>query len=650
MKKKILMGIFICSLAFGAVAMGNMEEVTAQQVQTGTEETVAVTLGKTSKQKEYTFNEETGTLTFTGKGRLNQNSEALKLKPTKIVVGEGYTSIGNYCFSSCSSVKQVVLPDTVKIIGSYAFSSCNKLKKVNFPEGLTSIKQHAFQYTSLVSAQVPETVTQVGASAFYGCTKLKEASVPASVENCGTYVFGYCKNLERVIYKTTDIPDGTFSYCRSLESMELPKGLKHIGSSAFAHTGIKEMRIPGSVTDLESYAFGDCRNLTKLELSKSVDVIPANLCQGCHSLKTIIMHKGTTAIGDWAFNNCDVEKISIPSSVKKIGSSAFKNCSKLESVEIGKGVEYIREAAFTNCNLSEVVIPGNVKAIGYEAFKNCGAKKITIQNGLKSIGNWTFSSNKNLENVKIPQSVRVIEPNAFADCAQLKTFSVSEENKQYSASNGMLLSKNGSILYCCPGGRGGKVTLPDSVSELTEYSFSGCKKVKAFEVGKNNSSFSARDGILYDKSGTVLIRYPEGLKGAVRLPKDVREIGSFAFSNSRLSGIVFNHKIKKIGLGAFENCKNLTTIKIPGNVKSIGRAAFWNCTNLKTVRMLDGVEKINPLAFNGCRNLKKIILPTSITSISSTAFSECYQATIYCSKISVAMDFAKKKYMKYKLV
>jgi hypothetical protein len=80
----------------------------------------------------------------------------------------GTLSIGNSVFSSCSYLKQVIIPDTVTSIGNESFYNCQTLSMAELPDSITSIGDRAFYgCTALSSLVVPDTVTSIGENAFY---------------------------------------------------------------------------------------------------------------------------------------------------------------------------------------------------------------------------------------------------------------------------------------------------------------------------------------------------------------------------------------------------------------------------------------------------------------------------------------------------
>ena len=73
--------------------------------------------------------------------------------------------------SNCSSIKTVVIGNSVTSIGSWAFGYCESLTNVTIPDSVTSIGDDAFlNCTSLTSVIIPDSVTIIDSYAFRGCT------------------------------------------------------------------------------------------------------------------------------------------------------------------------------------------------------------------------------------------------------------------------------------------------------------------------------------------------------------------------------------------------------------------------------------------------------------------------------------------------
>ncbi|MCQ2417557.1 MAG: leucine-rich repeat domain-containing protein [Oscillospiraceae bacterium] len=141
----------------------------------------------------------------------------------KVVVPEGYYSIGQYGFYGCKNLKTVEMPETISAIGSRAFAMCSQLRNMTVPEGVAAIGDSAFSLTpwydnllyhnDLVifncnlydvgkrctgEVTIPDYVTSVGDYAFYSCRSVQSVIVPESVESIGAYAFCNCPGLKYV--------------------------------------------------------------------------------------------------------------------------------------------------------------------------------------------------------------------------------------------------------------------------------------------------------------------------------------------------------------------------------------------------------------------------------------------------------------------
>ena len=121
-----------------------------------------------------------------------------------------------------------------------------------------------------------------------------------------------------------------------------------------------------------------------------------------------------------------------------------------------------------------------------------------------------------------------------------------------------------------------------------------------------------------DTSVSGELTIPETIEGY-----PVTGIGEWAFENcTDLTNVKIPDSVVYIGSGAFQYC-NFTSVAIPDSVANIGGSAFHGCANLKSITIPNGVTSIGDSTFYRCTNLTSIIIPNSVTSISSCAFWEC---------------------------
>ena len=108
------------------------------------------------------------------------------------------------------------------------------------------------------------------------------------------------------------------------------------------------------------------------------------------------------------------------------------------------------------------------------------------------------------------------------------------------------------------------------------------------------------------------------------IPDTIVAIGDYAFSQcSQLSEITIPYTVVALGQYSLAGCSSLTSIEIPNGISSISYATFFDCINLTDVVIPEGVKTIGGMVFGNCRALADIDFPTTLTSIGGNAFLNC---------------------------
>ena len=237
----------------------------------------------------------------------------------------------------------------------------------------------------------------------------------------------------------TSVAVGAFSYKRLLKTVTLSESVREIGDSAF----------------------GQCESLTGADLG-SVEKIGAGAFTGCRSLTAAVIPDTVTELGEWAFSECyALTEATLSANLTQVSGSAFAGCKYLESIRIPEGVAAIGYQAFSGCTrLAEAELPESLKAIGGRAFYNCDS----------------------LESLRIPAGVTEIGELAFAGCYPLTEILVSEESERFSSAEGVLFSKDGTRLLCCPGGKVGEYAVPEGVTEIGDRALYECGRLTAVSI------------------------------------------------------------------------------------------------------------------------------------------------------------------------
>lgn len=180
----------------------------------------------------------------------------------------------------------------------------------------------------------------------------------------------------------------------------------------------------------------------------------------------------------------------------------------------------------------------------------------------------------------------------------------------------------------------------DTAMTFTNWKNMGIKKV---EVSASNVFYTSKDGILYDKTGTILVKCPVNYyKDEVIIPEGVKKIAEAAFISchiksvkfpdsldlienraffccDELESIDFGNSIFSIGgmysESAFSYCKSLKQITFPSQIKDIGDRAFINCINLSSVTLNEGLLFIGESAFSNNKALTEINIPATVQKL-----------------------------------
>ncbi|MBR3430450.1 MAG: leucine-rich repeat protein [Clostridia bacterium] len=538
---------------------------------------------------------------------------------------------GTEILSADKDITEITFPAYVDRIGREAFQDCTKLKKVTIPDHITNIGSYAFARSGLEAVTIPDNVTEFGECVFSGCQALTSAVLPDSF---------------------TSIPYGTMQDCSALTSFT----------------------IPSKVTDIYAYAFSGCSALSSLTIPESVTSIRYAAFTGCSGIESLTLPDHITKVEnrDWgnptdgSFDDCPAIRYAHAGSETAITLSnanyTFRipgNECDLTQTSADKGPRVVS----ADPNSTEITIPAEVS-------------EIFIDTSVRDYKN-AFDQCTEVKNIIINTPIDIDFLHFFRNCGKLESITIVADHPSYSSRDGVVFSKDGKTLLYYPRGKKGAYTIPENVTSIgteafsnclglteitvpagiteigysafkdstalthvqmnarmTEISFgsifTGCTVLTGISIPEDHRAYSSKDGVVFDKEGTMLLYCPKGKSGMYNIPDGTIQIGQSAFLDcQKLTGVTIPDSVKMIGTtffgswdsGSFRNCAGLTSIRIPDSVTSVAVNAFRDCTGLTEIEVPCYVWND---AFNGCTGLKKA---TINGSVESKAFYGCTSLT-----------------------
>ena len=301
--------------------------------------------------------------------------------------------------------------------------------------------------------------------------------------------------------------------------------------------------------------------------------------------------KGIMIISDWAFDGCMSVNVLNEEEIRVCERYAFNN-SALLMQPFTDGLRFAGRILIDAKEGADARLPKNFILIGIwiaTDLRKLNSIRIEDYENLKMISFMTkgpkriiFADKKKVGQKELLQNV---------SNPKLEYFDLESRQRALKSIDGVLYSKKGDRLICCPAGRR-HLVIPEGVTEIEPRVFSCCDIE------------------------------------SVEFPDSLRIIGEGAFSHcDKLKSIKFGNGIEKIGSQNddegcfFAYCTELEEIEFPPSLKYLGQNAFYGCKNLKRVRFNDGLMVIDKDAFNYCTNLKEVTLPYSLQEIGWHNFS-----------------------------
>lgn len=485
--------------------------------------------------------------------------------PSKLL-GHPVVGIDANAFKNLSHLKKVILPKTVEEIGDYAFSECPQLEEVVVKGNLTSVGNEIFRNSKWETIQtssdkefitfekflykyngtiegntvlksendkgknedssynyvyIPGDIKELCSGSFTGQDGIVKVEIPSEYKTIEIGVFSYCTNLKDVVINNvTSIKTEAFMGCTLLENIDL-SNVTSYGSDAFNGTNIKTVTLNSKVTSIADGLFANCENLSSITIPENVTSIGQYVFENDTSLESISLNDNITIIGNGAFKNTRIKNFKVPSKVNSLNAELFEDDIALESITLPevvkdntvengyRGILSIGRRTFANTKaLKSIDIPTltedsqvieTVKSMGESAFEGSGITKITIPSNMIQLENATFKNCENLNEVTFAGngSLQTVYNECFKGTKSLKEIVFPNTISTFynavlqdSAVENVTLPNNSSFITLstsffdgCSGLK--SVVIPESVNTIQSYAFRGCTSLTNITIGKN---------------------------------------------------------------------------------------------------------------------------------------------------------------------
>lgn len=493
-------------------------------------------------------------------------TDAVPLIP-EVYNGLPVNAIGNGAFSDNSTLKSVELPDSIVAIDNNAFEKCPELTSVKLSSELLTIGQGVF-YGDIKLSDVtfPSKLETIDAQAFYGCLSLKDISLPDSLVEIGNEAFYGCISAQKLSIGSS------LKYYEDKAFITMSNKLNDVSSNSpyFPFDGtalyyvIDEDRTNDDGT-IKHYDFNEV-------ISSKSDAV----------IDSYAVKDGTKTLGSYAFAYTQgIKKITLPSSLTTDEGFAYIG-SNVEEVDYAKD-SYVNFGAGTfsgATKLTKFTFPSSLKHIPSFAFEKAdGLKEIVIPEGITAIGHEAFILNKGVQRIVLPSTLESLE---YLD------------------------------------------DQPDL--ENADATFAGCQNLSEVVFNENAPLDTIPTGAFggaKDDSGNMVTL--EKLT-SIKLPKNIKHIGNYAFQNSHLVSIDLSELtgLEEIGTHILDGCESLTTIKMPKEFSTLTEIPFRfaaGAKKLTSISIPEGITSIGMQAFYGNEALTTVDFPSTLTSVKRNAFA-----------------------------
>lgn len=338
---------------------------------------------------------------------------------------------------------------------------------------------------------------------------------------------------------------------------------------------------------------------------KTVKALWPNLTFAPNSMiKKIVLPDTITTINDAPFRSYKtVEELVVPF----IGTSKDDKESVIDFF-FGRNDKDLQGMVLSTTLKKVTVLSGDINPYAFYYLRAL----TEVTTGASIIGDYAFNGCASLTTLNLTGDVTSIGTYALNGCTSLVDFDLPTtltELGEYA------LDRISATTLTIPAG-------------LTSFIFRNTVNgLKEFKVAEGNTTFSAKDGALYNKDQSVLVCYPAYKDGDhFAVPTTVKEIGDRGFLNVKNLKTIDLGQIEKIGIEGFRYSK-LTEITLPSTCLKIEKTAFSGMPSLTSFHFAETIDEdelvLSEFFMSSSDAITSIVVPEYVKEIPNFAFSSC---------------------------
>ena len=433
-------------------------------------------------------------------------------------------------------------------------------------------------------------VTVIAPEAFYYNRDITCVYLPEYLEIIGERAFANCRNLTSFVFMGTVNEIRSEAFAKSgITGMYLPDGVQRIEAGAFSGTPLPAASIPTTVSYMGGGVFADCASIIGISIGGD----PNGSSDYFKAVNGILLTADGKELVQAPLGASYI--LRIPEGVETIRSGAVRGSENIKEVIFPASLKHISSYAFYDTpNLQALILPESLETIGHSAFGQFGVSVNTASP---------------VQSVDIGPNVQWIGYDAFS-IFPISKFTVNSLNAHYSAKNGHLLNKSGTVFVQAAYMHKGELEIPGGVNHLAFHSLNMCDSITGLvlpdSVVSMDENIGTPDSMTSLSVGRGLARW-DNISDTYNLEdvKISKDNPYFVFHN----GCIYSRDLTVLYASLD---KTATTLTVADTVTTIEETAFapkngYNET-LTQINLPATVDFLTGELFLGCRALQNVVI------------------------------------------